>query len=384
MHVHARRRQVGGQKMATAAAVTASRAGRGIHSDGHKRQRKLCLEIVPCQDVIKGWDVSRQIVSAIGLQWTRKKLVLTAEHMFFCRSDQADHTVVDSLPMHEIDNIIPLSSTTLPSERKGAGSFSTKYQIIAVDRDPFELQEDDKDPDSVLVISTISDDYKAGRQTVISFGSKAERNAALTLLKNLIEQSKRKQDRIANPGLIHRAQRKARVLYESTLVQSTAILVIIGSFFASLVEGQINPGIDVSNCSNLQSSICQASVIFWWIETIFTFMFAAEVCLAMFALGIRDFFASASNLFDFTIVVLCIISVVISEFPHSGSLRMMRVLRIARVFTLIKRIQPLRIMLVALANSALPVVFVFLLLFLVLAVFSLIATELFREVDVCT
>ena len=70
----------------------------------------------------------------------------------------------------------------------------------------------------------------------------------------------------------------------------------------------------------------------------------------------------------------------VDEVPHYGEVRMLRVLRLLRVFTLIERISPLRIMLNALANAAMPVALVFLLLFLVLAVFSLVATELFSEV----
>jgi Ca2+-binding EF-hand superfamily protein len=353
-----------------AAAVAAWRAGNP--PDEHRKQRKEHLEIDPFRDVIKNWDVSRQLVSAIGLQWVRRKLVLTSERLLLCKADQTENVIVDYVPLHEIENITPLSSERggTPNS-KVARSPSVKH-ILAVDRDPFELQEDDKDPNMVLVVATIPDGHNAGRQAVILFGSRKERDDALPVLKKMVKHALQEQARIANPGRIQQAQRRAVKIYESSPVQTASIGIIIGSFLASLAEAQMPAG---------DPLMPRHFSTFWWVELFFTAGFFSELCLAIFAFGPRTFFATSVNVFDACIVILCVVSIVLNELPYLASLRMVRVLRLARVLSLIKRIRALNILLVALANSVFPVVLIFLLLALVLAMLALIATELFRELD---
>ena len=376
-------------KMA-AAAATVARASRTRYPGEQRKQKRDTFEILSRRDLIFECNVERQVLSAIGLQWVNRKLAITAKRLCFCRVNGEESTVIDYVPLHEIKSLYAVEGKEgkLSSEGKDSTLPTTPSlsysRLIAVDRDPFALQDDDKHPDSVLIIETDPDGFNAGRQSVICFESKEMRDTAHTLLKKHRLQALEEQAQIANPGRFRQAQRRALMIYESFPLQILAMLAILGSFVVSLVQAQMQVDIATHKCYDplnlAKKEVCRAPLIFWWSEVLFTFVFAAEVSLAMFALGRRRFFASTSNIFDFIIVILCAVSVLVDEVPHYGEVRMLRVLRLLRVFTLIERISPLRIMLNALANAAMPVALVFLLLFLVLAVFSLVATELFSEV----
>ena len=344
-------------------------------------------DVVDAATVSSRCLVSRQVASALGVQWKEKTLILTDERLCFCKTGQdGSDLVVDFIPMHEIERVTPIAAghpdSTEQRMSKRRGSPSNPNYIISVERDPFQLEEDEKDPNRVLLIETVPDGHNSGRPSVIHFESKQERDVILAEIRKLNVQALETQYKIENPGRFRLLQRRAFLLYHSGPVQGVAIFGIVGSFLVSLVASHLASHSSYSECSPFGTDQnCLSYRVLWWLENGFIVLFGSEVSLAMIALGVHAFFSDMAMVFDAGVVALCIASVALTEIPNFGAVRMLRVLRLIRVFTLMKRLDSLRILVKALGNSIVPVVYSFLLLFLILAVFSLIATELFAGLD---
>ena len=377
--------------LAVAAATTAAR-GRSEEQDSQSRH------VLPKQEFLKTCQVERQIKSALGLQWCSRKLILTKESLCFCKSLQQDgrgiaeetvanDVIIDFIPMFEITNVkAPDSASTGGASSASATRVERKLGASGANFDLSGLAEhDDLDTSRVLVISTVEDGHNNGREDALYFESANVRNQWFTLLQAIRKQVRDEWERQNNPRWEHRvwirARRSVKSAYESWQLQTFVTIILVASFFTAIISAQMRTDPD-NLCTPMSvEDSCRTFRIFWWLELTFTIFFGLEVCMAFVALGFWGFCAHGSNIFDAIVVAICIASTVLEEIPHMGSLRMLRVLRLVRVFTLMKRLAPLRILLRALGNSAMPVMFVFLLLFLVLAVFSLIATEFFREMD---
>ena len=366
--------------MAAAAFAASQRTFRGLRSAKLTVQNRHLPNGIAARDVHGSCDVLRQVASALGSQWLPRRLVMTRDRLYFCKSaDHGDVVLMDSILLHEIEELRALNSDH--ADVGAANRRLSTHSLISVDKDPFQLQEDDKDPKRVLAITTASGLHGPGRQAVVYFADENERDVTLGALRRLVSEAKEEEAQRANPGLFRRLQRQALRVYESWQLQSAAIFIIILSFLVSIMQAQmrLDPA-DVCGPYSAETD-CQTYRIFWWIETICTMCFTGETLLALFALGAHNFLGSKSNIFDAAVVSLCLASMAFEQIPNMGAVRLLRLVRVVRVFTILGRVKSLRIILTALTNSAVPVAFVFLLLFLVLAVFSLLATELFRDMD---
>jgi voltage-gated sodium channel len=98
-------------------------------------------------------------------------------------------------------------------------------------------------------------------------------------------------------------------------------------------------------------------------------VFVIEIILKLYAYGI-SYFRSGWNIFDFSIVTLALL-------PASGSLAVLRSLRIFRALRLIKNLPKLRFIVESLLHSLPSLGWIFVLLALVFYVFAVIGTKLF-------
>jgi hypothetical protein len=166
-------------------------------------------------------------------------------------------------------------------------------------------------------------------------------------------------------------QRGLRALYCSPFIQTMTLAVISASFLTSLVHAQMRP----EHGSSTQFAFLR-------LEEVYAALFAMELSLALFALGPKEFFASKSRVFDAIVVVICVSALVLEELPSSMSaFRFLRIARLVRIFGLLRSVYNLRILIISLSNAAVPVLYSFLLMGMVLSMFAVMATELFSEVD---
>jgi voltage-gated sodium channel len=149
---------------------------------------------------------------------------------------------------------------------------------------------------------------------------------------------------------------KIKQFIESSSVQNFIIgLILLNS---------ITIGFETSE--KVMSSVGETLLI---IDKIILAIFILEITLKLYAYGI-SFFKSGWNVFDFSIVAIALL-------PTSGSLAILRALRIFRSLRLIKNVPRLRFIVESLFHSLPSLVWIFVLLALVFYVFAVIGTKLF-------
>jgi voltage-gated sodium channel len=149
---------------------------------------------------------------------------------------------------------------------------------------------------------------------------------------------------------------KVKNLVESIAFQNTIISLIV---FNSITIG-------METSYTIMSSFGNTLLL---IDKIILAVFVVEILLKLCAYGF-GFFKSGWNVFDFSIVAIALL-------PASGSLAILRALRIFRSLRLIKNVPRLRFIVESLFHSLPSLLWIFVLLALVFYVFAVIGTKLF-------
>ena len=148
-----------------------------------------------------------------------------------------------------------------------------------------------------------------------------------------------------------------KIVY-SPIVQFIIILCI--------VVNSIQLGLDTSSWwKNIAGNLNN------WLDSVFVWIFAAEIVLKLLADKHR-FFCSGWNIFDFLVVAIAFI-------PGNGAFSVLRVFRIFRALRLLYRIPRLRIITESLFNSIPSISWICVLLSIWFYICSVIATSLFGE-----
>lgn len=152
------------------------------------------------------------------------------------------------------------------------------------------------------------------------------------------------------------SREKVKHFVEKNSVQNFIITLII---FNSITIGMETSSAIMNSFGN----------ILLLIDNIILAVFVIEILLKLYAYGL-GFFRSGWNVFDFSIVAIALL-------PASGSLAILRALRIFRSLRLIKNVPRLRFIVESLLLSLPSIGWIFVLLTLVFYVFSVIGTKLF-------
>ena len=149
---------------------------------------------------------------------------------------------------------------------------------------------------------------------------------------------------------------KVKNFVESNAFQNTIISLIV---FNSITIG-------METSSAIMSSFGNTLLL---IDKIILAVFVIEISLKLYVYRL-GFFKSGWNVFDFSIVAIALL-------PASGSLAILRALRIFRSLRLIKNVPRLRFIVESLFHSLPSLLWIFVLLALVFYVFAVIGTKLF-------
>lgn len=149
---------------------------------------------------------------------------------------------------------------------------------------------------------------------------------------------------------------KVKNFVESNAFQNTIISLIV---FNSITIG-------METSSTIMNSIGTTLLL---IDKIILAVFVIEISLKLYVYRF-SFFKSGWNIFDFSIVAIALL-------PASGSLAILRALRIFRSLRLIKNVPRLRFIVESLFHSLPSLIWIFVLLALVFYVFAVIGTKLF-------
>jgi len=116
----------------------------------------------------------------------------------------------------------------------------------------------------------------------------------------------------------------------------------------------------------------------FYAEYVFLVLFIFEMCLKMYALGVRTYFESSFNKFDFFVVMGSIFEVIWSYYKEgSFGLSVLRALRLLRIFKVTKYWSSLRNLVISLLASMRSIISLLFLLFLFLLIFALLGMQLF-------
>ncbi|KAM4635714.1 voltage-dependent N-type calcium channel subunit alpha-1B [Polymixia lowei] len=114
-------------------------------------------------------------------------------------------------------------------------------------------------------------------------------------------------------------------------------------------------------------------------EFVFLGLFLTEMTLKMYGLGVRNYFHSSFNCFDFGVIVGSIFEVIWDMIKPGASfgISVLRALRLLRIFKVTKYWNALRNLVVSLLNSMKSIISLLFLLFLFIVVFALLGMQLF-------
>ena len=156
---------------------------------------------------------------------------------------------------------------------------------------------------------------------------------------------------------------RVRALVESRAFQTFIVIVI--------VTNAIGIGIQTGH---LSEQVDTALKIFDWICL---GIYIAEAALKLFAYG-SSYFKDGWNIFDFSIIVISLIPYSLLPIPVQVA-RILRLLRLARMFKLVSAFRQLRIIIEAVGRAMSGVAWTALLLVLVMYIFDIAGVSLFGE-----
>jgi len=105
-------------------------------------------------------------------------------------------------------------------------------------------------------------------------------------------------------------------------------------------------------------------------------IFLLELAINYYGSGTKRFFTSGWNIFDSIVVLIGFLTLIEVQL---GPLSILKVFRAFRVFRLFKRIKALNKIIVALLRSIPGVLNAFVIMFILMAIYAIIATEIFRD-----
>jgi len=157
-----------------------------------------------------------------------------------------------------------------------------------------------------------------------------------------------------------------RVFYNSVTIQVAVAVLIGANFLTNMIEKQIDP---VGNRHNQ---------VFKALDLFYNIAFTLELWVNMYAHWMKPFFRSGWNVFDLVVVTIGVVNTL--ELPLPKAFSLLRMMRAFRVFRLFKRVKSLNKIITSIVHAIPGVLNAFLILAIVMAIYSILAVEFFKEV----
>ena len=305
------------------------------------------------------------------MTFAERKIVLTQKQFYMSRPDS--DKVLDHIPLHEVLRIEDPEAdqkggkTLFSSVRTSSASSFHRLQSNG----SFAPNDDDDeakiDPARVFVIHTIEDGYNSGKSTVLLCESKESKKEWVTTLQVAAKTALKIFEGIHEMTWLQRKQRVARKFYHSDKAQYCVGVVIMASYFTALLSSQLLPERGSSTARHLRLT-----------EIVFTAMFTVELLFNLFGSWLRPFLTEGWNYVDSFVVFVSWAGVINEDLPAVNVLRLVRVLKMVRLF---RKLTELRMLINALTSSIVPVLYSFLILLLISTVYAVVATDLFSAID---
>jgi hypothetical protein len=258
-------------------------------------------------------------------------------------------------------SLSPDQSATKPALQQKPKTFSGALFTKAVHDD---IQE------CVLEVFTQDGGFNDGRVLHMRAANQEEALSWAQAIQNLSHQEAARCKAKNEKTLFEKVQISARSTYEHSIVQIGSAVLVGINFVIMALQYELMPSKD--------SQEPEVRRAFDAIEYAFTVLFFLELCLNMLAYWFKAFWSDFGNIMDFVVVIISILSIFLEELPGVSLLRLIRIFRVVRVF---KKLESLRILVMALASALLPVCNAFFMLFIVAAMYSIVAVMFWSDLE---
>lgn len=163
-----------------------------------------------------------------------------------------------------------------------------------------------------------------------------------------------------------RYQKAVEAFYSGRHVQIVVAAMIVLNFGVQCVSKQIDPYGD------------KYDTIWHISEDFFNIVFLFELLVNMYGSWMRRFFSSKWNRFDCVVVLIGALD--LCRVPLPGPLKLVRMLRAFRVFRLFGKVESIKKILIMIRRALPGVVSAFILLFIVLCIYSVLSVDFFRDI----
>lgn len=177
-----------------------------------------------------------------------------------------------------------------------------------------------------------------------------------------------KRERDINAYL--KVKNAVRDVFNRDLTQACMAVVILLSFVNNVLEVQMDPGAELRQ---------DGTLLFERVDLAFTIVFVLELCVNLFVNWFYAFWRDVWNVFDFFVVSTSLVSLFVSNLGSATSLRTIRLFRAFRVLRLFRRLNQVRKIVEALSQSVVPVANAFVIILLIMCVYSIIGVQLFHD-----
>ena len=292
--------------------------------------------------------------------WMRRRVILTEEELLFAKVYSDD--IVERIELWRITDVALDEDVAFSGggdKKRDKGNYMTQEQKQRMGR--FAAK-------ALLDISKV-DDYGRVTHSVLR-GSEAVCNDWVLELRAESKDAQSRRTGAQDLTPIDRFQMLARLTYNNKYCEFVVGFLIVLNFINTIVVYEIFTDPTYPN-SSLEKALDGLEVFFTWI-------FALELFLNLSANLWSDFVRNGWSMFDLVVVPVTLVALYNPSLPAVGVLRLLRVLRVLKLF---QRLSSLRVIINALLKSILPVLNAFVVLFLVTAIYAVVATMFFYKYD---
>ncbi|EKX41331.1 hypothetical protein GUITHDRAFT_112542 [Guillardia theta CCMP2712] len=314
------------------------------------------------EDVIMVGELQRQVMSSLGDTWQSRKVVLSSSKLMIGRPGSAN--VIDYIPLDEILDVV---QSKQPADEIKVESLKQNPSTRGSLRRASTFKMEDEDGESgIFVIITAPGGHNSGRSTVFLASSLEESMRWITAIQQGTKTYVRMKTRQSETRF-QRVQRKTKEVFSSLPLQIFFSLVILASFITAIIsaETKVDPNSPTGKFFN-------------GLETTYLVIFTVELCMNLLSNWFWPFVKDGWNDLDFVVVVITLLSEVVQSLPAINSLRLIRIFKMIRIF---RMLNSFRVLINALSRSVIPVINAFCILLLVAAIFAIMATDFFGDLN---
>ena len=292
--------------------------------------------------------------------WMRRRVILTDEELLFGKVYSDD--IVERIELWRITDVALDEDVAFSGggdKKRDKSNDMTQEQKQRMGR--FAAK-------ALLDISKV-DDYGRVTHSVLR-GTEAVCNDWVLELRAESKDAQSRRTGAQDLTPLERFQMLARFAYNNKYCEFVVGFLIVLNFINTIVVYEIFTDPTYPN-STLAKTLDGLEVFFTWI-------FAVELFLNLSANLWSDFVHNGWSMFDLVVVPVTLVALYNPSLPAVGVLRLLRVLRVLKLF---QRLSSLRVIINALLKSILPVLNAFVVLFLVTAIYAVVATMFFYKYD---